>query len=163
MLRPWHAARGQRSAAPSPKPRASPQAPCEVQPGCDRPELARQCLPVPASACQCLPVGRTVCALHGNLAVAVDAAPASAAVEALDVSVRVAAVEGVEVAEAPQVGVTHHSHGGGARVGHLVGARARARAKARARASRARASRARASRARVQVGAKCWGWGSDSG
>ena len=101
------------------------------------------------SAWQCLPVGRTVCGLHGNLAVAVDAAPASAAVEALDVSVRVAAVGGVEVAEAPQIGVTHHSHGGGARVGHLVGARARARARAR--------------RARVQVGAKGWGWGSDSG
>ena len=101
------------------------------------------------SAWQCLPVGRTVCGLHGNLAVAVDAAPASAAVEALDVSVRVAAVGGVEVAEAPQIGVTHHSHGGGARVGHLLGARARARARAR--------------RARVQVGAKGWGWGSDSG
>ena len=59
-----------------------------------------------------------MCGLHGNLAVAVDAAPASAAVEALDVSVGVAAVGGVEVAEAPQIGVTHHSHGGGARVGH---------------------------------------------
>ena len=61
-----------------------------------------------------------MCGLHGNLAVAVDAAPASAAVEALDVSVGVAAVGGVEVAEAAQIGVTHHSHGGGARVGHQV-------------------------------------------
>lgn len=127
ILRPCHAARGQRSAAPSPKPRASPQAPREVQPAAIGPSWR-------GSAWQCLPVGRTVCGLHGNLAMAVDAAPASAAVEALDVSVRVAAVGGVEVAEAPQIGVTHHSHGGGARVGHLVGARARTTARARSRA-----------------------------
>ena len=86
--------------------------------------------------CLAVAVGHTVCSLHGNVAVAVDAAPASAAVEALDVAIRVAAVGGVEVVQASQLGIANHGQGGGARVGHLVrvGIRARARVNVGARA-----------------------------
>ena len=97
--------------------------------------------------CLAVAVGHTVCSLHGNVAVAVDAAPASAAVEALDVAIRVAAVGGVEVVQAAQLGIAHHGQGGGARVGHLVrvGIRARARVQVGARVK---------VRARIRVGAR---------
>ena len=57
-------------------------------------------------------------ASESDLTVAVDAAPAAAAVEALDVPRLVAAVRGVEVAEAAQLGIADDSESGGAGVSH---------------------------------------------